>query len=83
MFGVCGLMWENKSCWQGAFSLQEDFLIQQKKEEREALIQLAMQKQLHSWINCKYSLFGKYWNLKLIVVYKSQFELTLVFKPPS
>lgn len=41
-FGVCGLMWENKSCWQGAFSPLEDFLTQQRKEWREALIQLAM-----------------------------------------
>lgn len=82
-FGVCGLMWENKSRWQGAFSLLEDFLAQQRKEEREALIQLDVQKQLYSWINCKCSLFGKYRDLKLIVMYKSQFELTLGFKSPS
>lgn len=34
-FGVCGLMWENKSRCQGAFSQREDFLSQQRKKRRK------------------------------------------------
>lgn len=54
-----------------------------KEKEREALIQLAAQKQLYCHINCKYLPFGRYQDLRLKVMHRSQFELTSGFNSPQ
>ncbi len=61
----------NKSCWQGAFSLQEDFLAQQRKEENEVFIQLAVQRHLYSWIHSTCLLLNECWPLIHLKSYES------------